>query len=508
MTTLSAVIRENARSAPDAIALICEDRRVNYRQLLDRSLRLASLLVERGIGKGDRVAWIGQNSGHWLELLIASAHVGAIFCSLNWRLSVAEQCAMLDYVDPHLMVWQQQDVGATGVALRDQRPQSAWIAHDDPSVDGLEALIAAAAPFEPEADPGDPDLPVLLLPVAHPAGSPLASLLSHRNLLVAAPLMAQLQDIDRSTVNLAAAPLFHVAAFFTLIPTLLMRGTNVMVARSDPERLCREIAAHRCTHGFLLAPTAEGMIEANAAGRYELGSFRSSLRIDRWRSMVADDESRWGRSPGGFGQTETGMAVLAALGEGASMTSGWAAPYCEVRIVDGDGRTALPGQTGEIIVRGQNVHLGYWRAATLTRARFTDGWWHTGDLGARAADGQISFVGPKGRMIKSGAENIYGSEVELCLARHPAVSEAGVIGVPDATWIQTVRAIVVLAEGAATTEAQLQDFVRDALASYKKPRSIVFRREPLPRSGPAIDYARLDAEYGGGGYPGEGTRSA
>ena len=132
----------------------------------------------------------------------------------------------------------------------------------------------------------------------------------------------------------------------------------------------------------------------------------------------------------------------------------------------------------------------------------------TNDLGRREADGSLSFVGPKVQMIKSGAENIYPAEVEGCLRLHPAVAEAGVIGVPDATWVQCVKAIVVLKRDAQVSEQALIEHCRAHIASYKKPRHVVFA-DALPRAAQGgIDYSALDDAHGGGGYPGGATRGA
>jgi long-chain acyl-CoA synthetase len=143
------------------------------------------------------------------------------------------------------------------------------------------------------------------------------------------------------------------------------------------------------------------------------------------------------------------------------------------------------------------------RSAPRNGDRLRNGWHHTNDLGRREADGSISFVGPKTRLIKSAAENIYPAEVEGCLQRHPAVQEAAVIGVPDAKWDQSVKAIVVLKEGEWVSDEDLIEFCRSEIASYKKPRSVEFVDE-LPRDGWIVDYDVLDESFGGGGYPGWG----
>jgi long-chain acyl-CoA synthetase len=316
--------------------------------------------------------------------------------------------------------------------------------------------------------------------------------------------MAKLQDIDQNTVNLASAPLYHIASLFTLMPTLQMRGLNVMVRRPDARVLCETIARHRCTNGFLLGPTAEAIVKENLDGRHDLSSFRSSLTTPGWPSMVTRDTSPWGSRPGGYGQTETHMAVLAALASKATGTSGVAAPYAEVRIAVGEDDVDAPlDEAGEIVVRGPSVHLGYWNRPEQNQYRFRHGWWHTGDLGKRAADGIVTFIGPKGRLIKCGAENVYASEVERCLSSHAAVLEVAVIGIPDEIWVQAIKAIVVLKDEVDVSESDLLNHCRAHLASYKKPRSFVLQTEPLPRQGAAVDYRAIDERHGGGNYPGQ-----
>jgi long-chain acyl-CoA synthetase len=150
---------------------------------------------------------------------------------------------------------------------------------------------------------------------------------------------------------------------------------------------------------------------------------------------------------------------------------------------------------------------GYWNRPEENAQRARGGWHHTNDLGRREVDGSITFVGPKTRMIKSAAENIYPVEVEQCIATHDAVAECAVIGVPDERWVQSVKAIVVLLDGATATPEELVRHCRSLIASYKKPRTIEFV-DALPRSGWAVDYDALDARFGGGNYPGGSVPSA
>jgi long-chain acyl-CoA synthetase len=177
-------------------------------------------------------------------------------------------------------------------------------------------------------------------------------------------------------------------------------------------------------------------------------------------------------------------------------------PWTQVRIVDpASGRELLPGEIGEIVARGPTMMSGYFGRPEESAVRAAGSWHHTRDLGRREADGSIRFVGPMTRLIKSAAENIYPVEVEAALRQHSAVKDCAVIGVPDATWGQSVKAIVVLAPGASATAEELIEHVRSKIASYKKPRTIEFVDE-VPRKGHAVDYEALDRRFGGGGYPG------
>ena len=197
------------------------------------------------------------------------------------------------------------------------------------------------------------------------------------------------------------------------------------------------------------------------------------------------------------------MLTLNAWGGDAEGNSGRPTPMTQVRIVDPDGAEVPTGETGEIVARGFTVHNGYFNRPELNETRLADGWHHTNDLGRREPDGSITFVGPKGRLIKSAAENIYPAEVEGCLRTHPAVADVAIIGIPDPTWDQSVKAIVVRKPDETASEDDLIEYCRAAIASYKKPRSVEFVDE-LPRQGWAVDYDALDERFGGGNYPGIG----
>jgi long-chain acyl-CoA synthetase len=318
--------------------------------------------------------------------------------------------------------------------------------------------------------------------------------------------MGMMQEVTNDYVYLNCGPLFHIATFMTTMATLHFGGTNVFTPRVDAEELCRLIQDEHCTGAFVVGPTISQIVELNEGGAYDLSSLRTFGGSPEWNRMITVDTSPWGRKPAGFGQTEvTGMLTLNAWGGDADGTAGRPTPMVQVRIVDPDGNEVPLGETGEITARGPTVMNGYHDRPELNAARLAGGWHHTNDLGKRELDGSVSFVGPKGRLIKSAAENIYPAEVEGCLQKHPAVKEAAVIGIPDPKWDQSVKAVIVLKEDATATEEELIEHCRANIASYKKPRSVEFLDE-MPRDGWLVDYEALDQRFGGGNYPGTGSR--
>jgi acyl-CoA synthetase (AMP-forming)/AMP-acid ligase II len=507
--TLGDVLREHRRSRPQRTALVCGEHRSTYPVFDERTNRLAHALRAQGVGEGDVVLWLGQNCHRVLETLLACAKIGAVFSPANWRQSPDELVTLLEDAAAPVVMWQDEEIGEAVTAARQRWLGSAsvrWLRHDAPADDpeGYEAFLAAGD----SADPAlvvDPDAPVIQLYTGAFGGTPNGAQLAHRAILAQDILVAMVQRVTEETVYLNSGPMFHMATLMTTFATFRMGGTNVLTRRVDAEELCRLIEAERCNYGFVMGPTASEIMEVNKDGRYDLSSLRTFGGNAAWNAMVQVDDSPWGTHPAGYGQTEvTGMLTYNALGIGSAGTSGRPSPLVQVRIVDPDGHEVPTGETGEIVARGPIVQTAYHDRPALNAERTRDGWWHTSDLGRREEDGSITFVAPLTRIVKSAAENIYPAEVEACLAKHEAVKEAAIIGVPDKVWTQRVLAVVVLNDGATATPEELIDHCRSHIASYKKPSTVEFV-DALPRRGWAVDYDALDERFGGGGYPGKGS---
>jgi long-chain acyl-CoA synthetase len=345
---------------------------------------------------------------------------------------------------------------------------------------------------------------VLALYTAAFDGRPNAALLSHDALVAHSMSLLHIRQMESGFTFLACGPLFHVGTMMFMLATFQLGGTNVFTPAYEPHEVCRLIEAERCTQAFLFGPMIDGLVEANADGKYDLSSLHFVSHSPAWDAMITVDSSPWCASKmGGYGQTEVGgMLTFLGLGMGGAGLAGRPSPLVHVRILDPDGNEVAPGEVGEICARGHSVFSGYFNRPELNAAKTAGGWHHTGDLGRREPDGTLTFVGPRLRMIKSANENIYPAEVERALKSHPAIADAAVIGVPDERFHQTVKALVVVEEGRALTAEDVIEHVRSSIASYKKPRHVEFV-DSIPKKGFVPDYDTLDETFGGGAYPGE-----
>ncbi|MEV4889364.1 AMP-binding protein [Nonomuraea sp. NPDC055795] len=498
--TLSDVLSEHARSRPGTTAVVDGELRLTYPHLDARVSRLAGALAGRGVAAGDRVLWLGQNSHAILELLLACSRLGAVFCPANWRQSAGELRFVLSDLSPKVVVWEHSDTTAAlvpGSGLAEIDTPASWVRAGEE----YEEFLASGEPHD--FPPVEDTAPVLALYTAAFDGRPNAALLSSAALVAHSASLLVVRQMEPGFTFLDNGPLFHVGTMMFCLATLQIGGTNVLMPAFDAEELCRLVDAEKVTQAFLFGQMIDAVAAANAGGKYDLSSLRFISHSAEWDEMTTVDDSPWCRSKmGGYGQTEVGgMLTFLGLAPGAAGFAGRPSPLVQVRILAPDGTELPPGEVGEICARGKSLFSGYFARPELNAAKSAYSWHHTGDLGRREPDGTITFVGPKLRMIKSGAENVYPAEVERALKAHPAVADAAVIGVPDERWHQAVKAVVVTRSGQTATAEDLIEHVRTTLASYKKPREVVFAEE-IPKKGFTPDYDALDERYGGGNYPG------
>jgi long-chain acyl-CoA synthetase len=490
--TLIDILGEHRRSYPARTALVQEGQRYTYADLEKRVHGLANLWESLGVGRGDRVLWLGQNSLAVLEGILACSAIGAMFCPLNWRQSPEEIAFVIDDLQPKILLWHEGEIGEAVRAARDIATwkDGCWIHFDEEGPDGYEARLAAAD-ATPKQREIDVNIGTLVIYTAAFGGRPNGAITCQAGIMAQDVNIMLVQNLTAQTIFLNSGPHFHIGTLMVTLGVFHAGGANVMIRRTEVATIAEALHAERCSLAFLVPKTVDELQAFNADGRYDLTQFRSA-------AVPSDDYTMMG-----YGQTEVGgLTTWAHYDRKATSIFGRSSPVAINRIFDENGKEVADGEVGEIGVRGPTVGLGYWNRPEINAHRTRFGWWMTNDLGKREPDGSLNFVGPKVQMIKSGVENIYPAEVEGCLRSHPAVADAAVIGVPDPQWIQSVKAIVVPRPDSSVTPDELIEHCRARIASYKKPRHVEFA-ETLPRTpaGP-VDYATLDERYGGGGYPG------
>lgn len=505
--TVGDVSRENSRRFPARLAAVCGPSRLTYRELDLRTNRLADALAGAGVAPGGRVLWLGQNSFRVLELLIACSKIGAVLCPGNWRQTAGELAFVIEDCAPSLVFAQREEIGdwiegARAVCDGGCR----WIFHDEEGPDSYEAFLASGSDVEVER-PVASDAPVLMIYTAAFQGRPNGALMGSASLLLSGLSTNYVERLTHDDVFLVSGPLFHIGCWRYVIGLFLLGGTNVFIRRVDAGAICRLIEAERCTHAYLFASTQEQMVEIARRAGHDLSSMRWVSGNEAWNALVSLDTNAWLERPHRYGQTEAGGIIArGAYGPDPQGLHGRADPLAQLRIFHEDGRECAPGEVGEIALRGPMTMAGYHNRPELNAAKLAGGWLRTNDLGRREADGSITFIGPKARMLKCGMENVYPAEVEQAMRTHDAVADCAIIGVPDDRFIQVVKAVIVIAPGAAPDAEALTAHARARLAGYKIPRAFAFVDE-LPQTPQGVDYDRLDAEHGGGGYPGGSTRT-
>lgn len=488
----------------DREAVVCGKRRFTYRDFARRVHSLSGFLHAQGVDKGDCVAILHQNSHEFLESYFAVAGLGAILNPLNTRLSPQELSAILeDSGAGTLLAAPRFADKVEALSKRDTRIQRViWTGKDQPasvfqSFDYEEVLSRnAEPPLVPEM--GD-DHVAQLYYTSGTTGVPKGVMLSHRNVCVhALAAIAELQITDRDRW-IHAAPLFHLADAWATFAITWVGGRHVIIPDFDPPEVLALMERERVTLTNMI-PTMLNML-THTPGVQDR-DFSSLRVILSGGSPIAPEVVRRIMDTFGcdyiqtYGMTETSPYLTVSIlkepltrlprEEQFDYKARTGRPFLGVllKVVREDGTEVAHDdqEVGEIIVRGDIVTQGYWKRPRETAKALRDGWLHTGDMAVVDPEGYVNIVDRKKDMIITGGENVYSVEVENVLYAHPAVLEAVVIGVPDPTWGEAVKAVVVLKEGASADEADIIRHCKEQIASYKAPKSVDFV-EALPRTG-------------------------
>jgi fatty-acyl-CoA synthase len=494
--TMRTVIERNARLRPDMAALIEDDTQVTWSELARRVARMRTGLKQLGLGVGSRVAVIDRTSIDYVALHYALTGIGAVMVPINFWYRAGEVAHVLDETDPDAFVigGTQLELGLASLQLAQVTPP--LIAHEAPDLEALtrlEDLIDPSVPEDHEPEPVDWNAPHMILYTSGTSSRPKGVLQTQRRALVDAFSAIGVLGLTHEDRLLCYFALFHTAGWDYIKMLFVAGGSVVLLPGFDAELAVAQIERHRCTFAYALPLMQQRMFASESWATADLSSFRllgfgtadsSAVDYDGVINAFAERGATIELSAL-YGLTEGGpfVSILRPTTDSSVLGSvGMPVAHADVALLDDDLNEVPRGAPGEICVRSEAVLTEYWRQPEATEAATRGGWMHTGDLGRFDDRGYLFIVGRKKEMIRTGAENVFPREVELVLLEHPDVRDCAVIGVPDPEYEERVVAVVVAAGDEQPDEATLIGHVRERIAGYKAPRSIVFV-EALPMSG-------------------------
>ena len=503
--------------------LVQGERRVSYGEFGRLVWGTAERLRAHGLRHGDRVAILAFNSIDYLVLVLGAASIGVISVALNgWWVADELEYALRDsgarmlIVDERLFARVRDLIGKVETLenvfciARKEQPQ-----HTTP----ISALLGESddVPNDPVAE----DDAFVILYTSGTTGRPKGCITTHRGtvtqvmgILLHGMLSAVLgepsplpSDGSQPTA-LMTAPMFHVAGIHTGVCTAMAAGAKVVLSegRFDADQVLTLIQKERVTTWSAIPTMLHRVVHSPAVADYDLSSL---IRISFGGAPTAPETMVRARQvfpvapslTNGYGLTETHGIVMLCGGkdlEENPTSVGRPMPFFDVRLVDRDGREVGDGALGEVLLRSPTVTPGYWNRPEATAEAIRDGWLHTGDIAFRDAHGLYHLVDRAKDMIIRGGENVYCVEIENCLAEHPDIDEAAIIGVSDPELGERVKAVVYVRPGAKLTPEAVRAHVAARLASFKVPELVEFSDQPLPRN-PAGKLLKNQLRGEGGG---------
>jgi acyl-CoA synthetase (AMP-forming)/AMP-acid ligase II len=493
--TVASLFAKQARLRPDAPALREDGRRWTYRELAGRVQHWVAVLADRGVRRGERVALLSENRHEYVELQLAAARIGAVVACLNWRLADEEMLHCIRLTEPVLLVVSPRYAG-TAARLDHGVPRTLELGEQAESLLESQNGQDSQNGQRPELEPPHPEDGLVILYTSGTTGLPKGAVISQRAMQTRMLLMRVVIGARPEDTFIAWAPMFHMVSTDQALATLMIGGVVEIIDGLDLDAISEVLG--RAQVGWLVAMPGmiDRMIEhlrgssTGVRGVRVVGAMADLVPTAQLRELTALLGAPYLNT---FGSTECGLAPATAHtlapGRTPDSLSKHEAPYCDVRLVaPGDERDpdlADVGEEtpGELLIRGPSVFSGYWNAEQTNREDFRGGWFHSGDMFVRHADGTLDFVDRVKYMIKTGGENVYPAEIERHLLAHPQVVEAAVVRRPDERWGEVPVAFVALTDGATTTPDELLGALRDRLSSYKLPKALhVIGEGEFPRS--------------------------
>ena len=479
-------------NVPDREAFIYGNRRLTYRELLDRSIHLAGWLQEQGIGINDKVGCLLKNGLPFVELYFSVALSGGVFVPINFRLASKEIEYILNQSDVEIL-FVEEEFFETVQSIRNKLPKVKIIVpvgcehlSFGSETTTYESIYYTPTHYE-NVNLTDENAHAIIY-TSGTTGKPKGAVLTHKNYYMNAMNKLYHHQPRRGVKQLVIPPLFHVAALSSLIQNCLVEGTIIIQREFQPEIVLQTIQDEKVESMFLVPAMWNFLFQVSNLLEYDLSSMTTCsiggaicpLEIKKRILQVFKNASILEA----FGQTEMSPSTTYLVGEDAlrkTESVGKPSINVRIRIVDHEMNDVPLGEVGEIVYQGPTTMKEYYNNPEATEEAFKGGWFHSGDLVRMDEEGFIYVVDRKKDMIISGGENIYPKELEDVLYTHPHILEAAVVGIPDPKWGETVKAYIVVKPGKQMTEDEIIAYCQSSIASYKKPRVIEFM-DSLPRN--------------------------
>ena len=492
---LTQTLRRSAQRRKNETVLICGEKSLTWNEFENRCSRLAAGLVAKGLNAGDRVAMLSHNCAEYFEFSFAVPWAGGVIVPLNNRLGsdelnyiLADSGASILIADSHF-----KDIID---GFLSQCPSLKQVVYFDPehSNSDYETLISQHQPLEDQLR-GYEDIAGILY-TSGTTGRPKGAVLSHRNLIANSMGSSLNFGFNENTVYLHASPLFHSSGASRVYSMIAAGTTNIILPAFDVGTLLATIEQHKVTSLLLVPTMINRLVHYDDLHKFDLSSLQnigygaSPMPLTVLKKALEQLPSV--AFCQAYGMTELSPAatflesryhVLEGPDAGRLASCGQAVFNADVRIVDENDQPLPDGEVGEIIVKGPMVMQGYWQNPQATADAIRDGWMHTGDAAYRDSSGFFYMVDRIKDLVITGGENVSSVEVENCIYQLEAVSECAVFGIPHADWIESVHAEIVTKPDCSITESEVIAHCKSQMTSFKCPRSVVIRKQPLPISG-------------------------
>ena len=483
-------------------------REITWSIFDEKANRVANMLLERGVKKGDRVAILMFNCLEWLPIYFGILKTGAIAVPFNFRFDADEIKYCADLAEVHILIFGPQFIGRLeGIADEIGKGRLLiYVGDGCPTfAENYRELVADCSSQAPLIRLEEEDDAAIYFS-SGTTGFPKAILHNHESLMQAAQMEQKHHETGRDDCFLCIPPLYHTGAKFHWMGSLCAGSRAVLLTGTSPQTILQAVSDEHCTIVWLLVPWAQDILAALDRGDLKL----SDYKLDQWRLMHIGAQpvpqslikhwkeyfphhqydTNYGLSEStGPGCVHLGMENIHKVGAIGVPGYRW-----KCRIVDEDLKDVPFGEVGELMVKGPGVMTCYYNDPKATAETLIDGWLRTGDMAMQDPDGFYFLVDRKKDVIVSGGENIYPVQIENFLSAYEKIMDVAVIGLPDERLGEITGAIISIKEGMTCTEEEIQEFCK-TLPRYKRPKKIIFADVPRNATG-KIEKPALRKKYG------------